>query len=360
MAMEFLESLPRPVDDDAPRNFPVHYTADDEYTYAHADLSSDGVEGPRLVFQWDEHDGWKFHDANIMPFPPNSQASLRAVIDSKDSILRSSGPKQTQDVNSYGFDSEPSESDDDDYWNAYGSHDMHDSSHDRSSLISDTVGTEDAYWARYSSVHGTADSTRPSPLPIHRRKPHPFDSLPTDPDSPHPLPVRIGSEDLSDDTSPLPLVAMPRTNINSRWDPASPQTLAQLLATISPRESAPHSPRPSSEYESQPDFLSPPERSSGSDDSMTPSPPALGFVVDDDESPLLPKPVSLRIGVDASPDLKKDEEKVLHSGAADTDAALRQSLRGLYALYKIQNGKGSDEEVLSRAFLRIAEEVVAS
>lgn len=153
-AIEFLDAIPVPAGDDAPRNFPVNYSFDGEYMYAHVDVSHDNTPGARLVFQWDEDDGWKYHDAGIMPFPPNSQASLMDVLQTKPSIHQPAAANPVDSFNSYGFDSEPS-SDDDDYWNAYGSQDALDESEkDLLSSSSDAVGTEDAYWAQYASVHG--------------------------------------------------------------------------------------------------------------------------------------------------------------------------------------------------------------
>ncbi|KAK7694625.1 hypothetical protein QCA50_001812 [Cerrena zonata] len=215
-AIELLDAIPVPASDDAPRNFPVHYSFDGEYIYAHADVSHDNAPGARLVFQWDEDDGWKYHDAGVMPFPPNSQASLLDALENKPSVFQPTAPNPLA-VDSFN-------SDDDDYWNAYGSQDALDESEkDPISLHSDAVGTEDAYWAQYASVHGTADSTRPSPLPVHRRKPQHFEL--TDPDSPNPLPVRIGTDDPAENASPLPVAATRILTADSRWGPASPRTL---------------------------------------------------------------------------------------------------------------------------------------
>ena len=152
-AIELLDAIPVPANDDEPPSFPVNYSFDGEYLYAHADVSHDNAPGARLVFQWDEDDGWKYHDAGIMPFPPSSQASLIDVLESKPSVLQPTAPNPVDSYNSYGFDD--SSSDDDDYWNAYGSQDALDESEkDPVSLSSDAVGTEDAYWAQYASVHG--------------------------------------------------------------------------------------------------------------------------------------------------------------------------------------------------------------
>ena len=178
--------------------------------------------------------------------------------------------------------------------------------------------------------------------------------FPNDPDSPNPLPVRIGTDDPAENASPLPVAATRILTADPRWGPASPRMLTHLLSVISPRDSAPQSPIVSSEYESQSDFLSPPERSSGSEesDSLTPSPPGLGFTAEDDDVSRLSSSVSNGGDVRTpNTELECDEKENL----AGSDLALHQGMKGLYALYRSQFGKEIEEDEIRRTFVRIAE-----
>lgn len=85
-AVNLLENLPRPVDDDAPQAYIVQYTSDTEHTYAHIALHApEEADAVRLVFQW-ELDGWKFHDMKLMPFPKESKSELSEVLSSQASL----------------------------------------------------------------------------------------------------------------------------------------------------------------------------------------------------------------------------------------------------------------------------------
>lgn len=152
-AVELLEDFPRRLDDE-PVSYPVQYTSDEEDTLAHVCLPISGGEGVRLVFQWDDADGWKYHDLAMMPFPSNSSTCLEQSPTKETEYIAPPGNSISA---AYLHDG----SDDDDYWNAYGAQDD-----DATSSSDDTfmtskdaeVGTEDAYWARYSSVHGQSPS----------------------------------------------------------------------------------------------------------------------------------------------------------------------------------------------------------
>ncbi|KAH9946643.1 hypothetical protein B0H21DRAFT_778993 [Amylocystis lapponica] len=267
----FLESLPRPIHRDEPVTHPVQYTSDGEHTYAHVAVSSGVDNGARLIFQWDGLGEWRYHDANIMPFPPDSRPTLQ--IDASSSPLgyvQKAVPSTYPEPQSYGhLDGEHAyeDDDDDDYWNSYGSHeDVIPDGNSQSLSGRDTGGgTEDAYWAQYSSVHGTADSTQPSPLPQpHRKSQAVYTDSSMKGQSPRPLPVHIRSAFGSrDDALPIPLSAIPRPNLHSKWDPASPGVLADLLSKISPR--------PTGSFSSE--IASPTVGgSNGSNDSDTPGP----------------------------------------------------------------------------------------
>lgn len=145
-----------PTNDDVLPSYPIQYTSDAEYTFAHVALPPAGPEGEavRLVFQWDI-EGWKFHDIRLMPFPADSSPSLNEAFSGAAThpALSSSPASSAESYNPYGFDNDDN-SDDDDYWNAYGASDS-DSPHLGLQLSKDDeTDSEDAYWARYSSVQG--------------------------------------------------------------------------------------------------------------------------------------------------------------------------------------------------------------
>ncbi|KAH8102638.1 hypothetical protein BXZ70DRAFT_1070881 [Cristinia sonorae] len=335
-AIHLLESLPRPLDDDEPIAYPVQYTSDDEHTSAHVHITPSGEGGIRLVFQWDENDGWKFHDAKLMPFPTNSTTSLLEALGAHSSPMRIAVPEYPADWNPYGFECEENDSDDDDYWNAYGAQD--------SAVISPgplplsakqhEAATEDAYWAQYSSVHGTADSTRPSPRPLQRRHYPTLDEGMDHPDSPHPLPVpvRIGDEDTNQEALPIPHLSLSQATARAPWDPASPQTLARLLADISPRPSP-------GIMQTDDEASSPTFESSGSDELQTPSPPNGLGLVEDGHS--LVSPIA-----EDDAEVQTQEVDEAQTGEWDeTDYALQDSIRGLYALWKAEDSLVVDSDL---------------
>ncbi|RPD82575.1 hypothetical protein L226DRAFT_549286 [Lentinus tigrinus ALCF2SS1-7] len=291
--IELLESRPRPIDDDQPTLFPVQYSFDGEDFYAHVDLSGGTHDGPRVLLQWDDDGGdWRYHNTDLMPFPPGCRADLEDVLVppaapnpvSVHSIATPSYPR------SFDVDGLQDDSDDDDYWNAYGATDIGDSHYGEGApgaAKDAAASSEDAYWAQYASVQGTADSTIPSPIPQARRKPLP--SVRSESEKaeespvPLPVPVRVPSEDTYAEPLPIPPSIMPRPRSNSRWDPASPTQLAQLLSTITPRESHAESPAPDGSFDVEEALSSP--TIGGSDDSDLSSSPALGLhltAMDDD------------------------------------------------------------------------------
>ncbi|THH34086.1 hypothetical protein EUX98_g71 [Antrodiella citrinella] len=356
--IHLLESLPRPIDDDEPIPYPVQYTSDDEYSCAHVHITPSGEDGIRLVFQWDEHDGWKYHDARLMPFPAASTPSLLEALGSVSSGLRLRVPDVHDEHNSYGFDNDVSgTNDDDDYWNAYGAQDMDTGSPGPLAFSAkDTDGaTEDAYWDRYTSVHGTADSTRPSPLPIQRKNYPTLEESSIDPDSPHPLPVpvRVVEEDATQEALPIPHSSLSQAingNISrSPWDPASPQTLARLLADISPR----HSPAVVSQTDDDDDDeerVSPVFDSSSTDELQTPS-PSIGLGLTEDGHALVSPTADGNVVVE-------EEDEGSSAEFDETEYALRDSIRGLYSLWKVSRRKGTTHETDRDAFMRVVHEVV--
>ena len=156
--VDLLETRSRPLDDDQPTVYPVQYSFDGEDFFAHVDLSNDDGEGPRVIFQWDESGEWKYHNTDLMPFPPGSRPALEDVLVpppppnpvSIKPLSRSSYPQN------FDVDDSQDDSDDDDYWNAYGSTDIGDSQFGERtpSSAKDAMSSEDAYWAQYASVQG--------------------------------------------------------------------------------------------------------------------------------------------------------------------------------------------------------------
>lgn len=161
-----LGALPSPEDADPLLTYPVRYSSDGEYVYAHVQITSTdrGSHGLRLVFQWDaQADGsfddgssWRYHDAKLMPFPSQSHASLEV------SSLREIEVEDMSYTPIPDFAGDRAhnddDDDDDDYWNAYGTQGDEDQSESHSSTMShhslSNEKTEDAYWAQYASVQG--------------------------------------------------------------------------------------------------------------------------------------------------------------------------------------------------------------
>jgi len=137
-----------------PDDYSVRYTSDAEHTYAHVQVLAQD-EGVRMLFQWDDPDGWKYHDTQLMPFPPSSRSTLeQATAESctTDEVLEQTG--------SAAFTIAADTDNEDDYWNAYGvpSEDLISALPPRSAKDGSCEGAEDAYWAQYSSVQGDFSS----------------------------------------------------------------------------------------------------------------------------------------------------------------------------------------------------------
>lgn len=147
-AIELLDNSLTSTED--PDEYSVRYTSDAEHTYAHVQVVTQD-EGVRMLFQWDDQDGWKYHDTQLMPFPPKSHATLEQA-----TAESSTADEVLEQPMAAAFAITADSDNEDDYWNAYGvpsdcpisdlpPRDAKDASSD---------GTEDAYWAQYSSVHG--------------------------------------------------------------------------------------------------------------------------------------------------------------------------------------------------------------
>jgi hypothetical protein len=153
-AIQLLESLPMPLDEIAP-DFLVGYAADPEHAYAHVHVKSTGDDGLRLVFEWDGQESWKYHDSNVMPFPPGTRQTLSDAVANAATITipvpESKGPKPGNRRD--GEDGEETD-DDDDYWNSYGAEDVCSIQPSLSTGRDEVDASEDAYWAQYASVQG--------------------------------------------------------------------------------------------------------------------------------------------------------------------------------------------------------------
>lgn len=137
--IELLEHLPKPANDDDYINCPVQYTSDGDHVYAHA-----GIDSLRVIYQWQPEHGWKFHDLNLMPFPPDSFSSPLAAM----SWDIHAGSSDTVD----GSDTADS---DGDYWNSYGGDGEFGEPLGRLiSAAKDDMESEDSYWAQYSTIQG--------------------------------------------------------------------------------------------------------------------------------------------------------------------------------------------------------------
>ncbi|KAM5535443.1 hypothetical protein V8D89_010965 [Ganoderma adspersum] len=369
--IHLLEARSRPLDDDQPSLFPVQYSFDGEYFFAHVDLSTNTDQGPRVILQWDESGEWKYHNTDLMPFPPGSRLALEDVLvppSPPNPVSRQPFARPSY-LHTYDVGDLHDDSDDDDYWNAYGATDIGDSHYSQGpAAAKDSASSEDAYWAQYASVHGTADSTIPSPAP--RRKPLPtlqqLDGQKMESPLPLPVPVRVPYECEDPYVEPLPIPPGIIARNNTRWDPASPTTLAHLLSTISPRASPAPSPAPDSQFNLDADLdeeLSSPTIG-GSDDSDLSSSPALGLEGTDIEAVAAPgaskdffAPVP---GIIA--ETKAAAVVAVNGIDGDEDEAdLRAALEGVWRMWKKTRGKAAGLRATSgdcearEAFLRTAQ-----
>lgn len=335
LAIQHLESLQMPLDDQAP-DFLVGYTVDPENAYAHVHVKPTGDNGLRLIFEWDGEESWKYHDSTLMPFPPGTRPFLDdpAARAASDFIPSPSfrGERQVKGATGDG---------DDDYWNSYGAED------DVKPLPSTSKGeadvSEDAYWARYAAVQGTSDSTIPSPIHKRARK---LEIVP--------VAHHISREEISHTLNPnlRPLLRDPKA-------PPSPTTLAHRLTHISPRPSnnSPLSHRPSA--------AGPDEDTPGVTDDSSETPASLL----DDENPW-------EWGI-----VQKNRKDRNESSATTTDTAsssrqrvdqdddsraLQDAVRGLFWLWKIRQrpdlgeGKKTTEELDRAEFLHLVSRAIAT
>jgi hypothetical protein len=156
--------LTRPTNDEA-LSCLVQYVSDGDQgdTFAHVGIGDVGKQAlnPRLIFQWEEPDGWKYHDVGLMPFPNNSYPTLQAALQARssppiESVVEAAYSSQIYATSSLEEDDEEEkEGDDAAYWDAYGAgDDSHGLQSRRHSSLQDGLQNEDSYWAQYASVQG--------------------------------------------------------------------------------------------------------------------------------------------------------------------------------------------------------------
>ncbi|KAF8350039.1 hypothetical protein F5887DRAFT_1070270 [Amanita rubescens] len=176
--------------DDQDILYTITYTSDEETTLAHVSVASTDPASNsfiRLVFTWDNDDAtWKYHNLGLMPFPQDSVASV------------------DQAMSQTSFDQ--SEMDADSYW---GTPDQLDEVCDNDRKPRSNA--EDDYWARYSTIQGSGDSTSPSPSRKQNRVDHTYEEH-----------DRV-------------MVSYPvtKTEIYNPLEPPSPELLARRLADLS-------------------------------------------------------------------------------------------------------------------------------
>ncbi|KAG6381195.1 hypothetical protein JVT61DRAFT_5598 [Boletus reticuloceps] len=299
-------------------SYPTRYTSDPESTVAHVQISS-----MRMLFHWDSTHGWKYHDLRLMPFPSPSFLTPEESLASSGTDPRSSTLDLVSEADNVNSEEES-------YWDAYGA-----AGHDLTSPLppqgTEAVEGEDAYWAQYASVQGSADSTVPSPLPTH----HSFRPV-----------IAIDDESTfpsqNDPIIDIPVDVIHACPLASRLEPPSPNLLAHLLSTVSPRKEtySPYSARSSSPYDTDPS----PEQTTA--DSQLVIPPLLNGYLDAS----IVSPVALKLnGVSLSECRSHPEAE---------DAALTDSIKGLYYLWKAGR-KGEADEKDTSVFLRIVQAAIA-
>jgi len=339
-AVHLLETAHIP--EDAP-SFTTRYTSDPEHTYAHVHIPSPDP-GVRLIFQWEYDDGWKYHDLQLMPIPSTSFVSLDDALATHSNASNSLSSANGYSKASPAFDhtqGHGDELDEDSYWDAYGT-----AGENVSSPFPDDQNTsreagtgEDAYWAQYSSVHGTADSTQPSPLPQNRRKL---------------LPVLI------DHSEP---VQIPNAALNPKLGPPSPGALTHLLNFISPRNDE-YSPATTDPESTVITSDAPSPRIPCGQDMLTPSSADYGQLAH------VVSPVAVKINgipLDHARERKTPREAGMRSGGmkdSPGDTAVCSSIRGIYCLWKAGKRKQANGTTSDSAdedeFLTLVRAAIAS
>lgn len=310
-----------------------------------------------MLFHWDDIHGWKYHDLRLMPFPSPSFSNPEESLASR-SACGAGSPRPSSSVGLIAEAGHINSGDDDSYWDAYGTARCDLTSPLPPQNSSDVVEGEDAYWAQYASVQGyysrpnascgtsqpnssaslgSADSTVPSPLPTHRKL------RLVNPESTFPFPPQ------DDSFVDIPVDAIHSRPLPSRIEPPSPNMLAHLLSSISPRKEIssvlddPYSLRSPSTYNTDP---SADETSTATDSELVTPPLPNGYP---DASFVSPVAVKLN-GVPLLKSRSRPDQA--------EDMALTNSIQGLYYLWKATR-KGEPDETERSAFLEIVRAAIA-
>lgn len=302
LAIRLLEDFHRPIDDHLYASFPVRYTSDSEFAYSHVSILPGHPSGPRLVFQWNTPDGWKYHNVALMPFPSHSSQSPQ------DPLLFQSHAETTIMGDQLDTDTP--------YWDAYAH--PYDSQSALPITLTDSNpqhGAEDPYWSLYAAIQGSGDSTLPTPPPLAQEQ---NDSK------------RIF----------VSYPGLPPTTVPNPLDPPSPNALARRLADLSPRLQSP----PLADHSNS---------ESASDSAVFSSLP----------HPPLPSSIVLPTDTDAtfSKDNLVGESRVYQQDARhivphhESYEALKDSIRGIYRLWRSSSVTHEEKE----EFLEIVRQIVA-
>ncbi|RDB29473.1 hypothetical protein Hypma_015493 [Hypsizygus marmoreus] len=307
--IDLLESFQKP---EEPHDYIIRYTSDSESTFAHVAISSRDPPGLRLVFQWNQPDGWAYHNLALMPFPPNTFESLQDLMLFEPHDFLDEPP-----IAVVGDDNSDS------YWDSYGQSDTEDR------VVSDPnkgdiqAGSEDAYWAQYSVVHGSGDSTLPTPPRVNQKR----------------------------DVSDRVICAYPGLKPSTTYNPLvppSPNTLAQRLANLSPRPESPA-------------LVDDSDSGSGSGSgSPTPSPPALTSIPLPDEATI--PSVLVEAPSDHNPlVVPAASQPAIEAGDGDHEArqALKDTIRSVYRLWRLSGNTRKERTEDGEPFLDIVRQVVA-
>ncbi|KAG8681160.1 hypothetical protein FRC09_017720 [Ceratobasidium sp. 395] len=131
----------------------------------------------QLVFVWEEDQdgaGWRYFDADHRPIPAGCTPTLAPALQITPALEQEQEPSpgasystSSTFTSAYSSVSTPAS---DDYWAGYGSGSAPRSPHIPTRSLGPSVAEEeDAYWASYGAVHGSGDSTIPSPAPKHKK-----------------------------------------------------------------------------------------------------------------------------------------------------------------------------------------------
>ncbi|KAL0580412.1 hypothetical protein V5O48_001657 [Marasmius crinis-equi] len=290
-----------------PSTFNVCYTGDVDSSFAHAEVpNADGTSGVRLVFEWDADEAaWKYHNVALMPFPSHSFENPGAI--STPAIIVDEAPGHSND-------------DDDSYWDSYGNEGSTRSPGFQTHSNGDT--SEDAYWAQYSSVHGTADSTRPTPPPERQRRPdheqheddpnlHELNDFYRDPLNDKFTETTTNTHPDSEEIINIPYQSFNAKRPVDRNSPPCPDDLTERLRALQELESDPSSPNP----------------------------PLTNGEIPEKQ---LTNGFTHENGHDSEPPSDPETESATVSGVNGLDDALRDAIRGTFKLWKLSQGKESD------------------